>query len=72
MTVYELISLQSPFEKLCKMNPDVNINFCVIKSQRPTLSIKVNHIILLIDFNCFYNLPSNACLIVFYTHTTSK
>ena len=41
MTVYELISLQVPFEKLCKINPDANVNVCVTKSKRPTLPIKV-------------------------------
>ena len=44
MTVYELISLQPPFEKLYKINPDVNINFCVTDRKRPTLPIKVSHV----------------------------
>jgi len=42
MTVYELISLQAPFEKLCKINPDVSVNVCITKRQRPTLPIKVS------------------------------
>ena len=42
MTVYELISLQMPFEKLCKINPDININTYVTKKWRPPLPLKVS------------------------------
>ena len=69
MTVYELISLQAPFEKLCKINPDANINVCVTKRKRPTLPIKVslhficNKIIAIKVDSCYFanhiHLPSS-------------
>jgi len=46
MTIYELISLQIPFEKLYKINPDVNINTYVIKKWRPPLPLKASSLFL--------------------------
>jgi len=42
VTIYEMISLLVPFEKLCKINPDININTYVTKKWRPPLPIKVS------------------------------
>ena len=45
MTIYELLSLQKPFDNMYKINPGVDINKYVFKEKRPSLSIKVRYIL---------------------------
>ena len=45
MTIYELLSLQKPFDNLYKINPSVDIDKYISKEKRPSLSVKVRHIL---------------------------
>lgn len=55
MTIYELLSLQKPFDSVYKINSSLDVNKWVSKEKRPSLSVKVRHNFTLCCLLCSYD-----------------